>query len=78
MDAQTIFNTLIGLAGGLAAFLLKSTWDAIARQQNELQEFQTAVAANYVRRDDFKDHARRVEQLLDHIVAKLDAKVDKA
>ena len=77
MDAQALINTLFGVIGAIGGFMLKAMWDAIKSLQVEMSALQASVLANYVRRDDFKDHATRIEAMLVRIEDKLDGKVDK-
>ena len=77
MDAQALINTLFGVIGAIGGFMLKAMWDAIKSLQVEMSALQASVSANYVRRDDFKDHAMRIESMLVRIEDKLDSKVDK-
>lgn len=77
MDAQMLINALFALSGGLGGFVLKAMWDAIQSMRKDMENLQKSITENYVRRDDFKDHALRVETLLDRIYEKLDGKADK-
>lgn len=77
MDAQQLINALFGLCGALAGIVIKTMWSAITALQRDLVALQDSIGKSYVRRDDFKDHATRVETLLDRIYEKLDAKADK-
>lgn len=77
MDAQTLINGLFALAGGLGGFILKATWDALGTLRRDLAKLQEGIVLSYVRRDDFRDHAQRVETVLDRIEQKLDNKADK-
>jgi len=77
MDGQTIINIAFAAVGGLASFILKSTWDALAALQSELAALQRSIADTYVRRDDFRDHAERVETMLHRIDSKLEHKADR-
>lgn len=77
MDAQSLINILFTVVGALGGFVLKAMWDAIKSMQQEMSALQASVSANYVRRDDFRDHASRVEDALIRIEDKLGHKVDK-
>jgi hypothetical protein len=77
MDSQTLINALFAVCGALGGFVLKATWDALAQLRQDMAALQESLTTHYVRRDDFKDHALRVETLLDRIYEKLDAKADK-
>ncbi len=77
MDPQTVVNWVFGLAGALVSFVLKSTWESLKEVARDLSALQKSIADTYVRRDDFKDHADRVEAVLTRIESKLDSKQDK-
>lgn len=77
MDSQTLINGLFALCGALGGFVLKATWDALSQLRKDMAALQESITTSYVRRDDFKDHALRVETLLDRIYEKLDSKADK-
>jgi hypothetical protein len=77
MSAQDVINALFAACGALGGFILKAMWDAVADLRRELAALQESISRNYVRRDDFKDHATRVESLLDKIYDKLEHKADK-
>lgn len=81
---QTIVNWAFGLCGTLGGFVLKAMWDAITQLRadnvalvKQIGELSDKIGREYVRRDDFKDHAQRVEDMLARIFDKLDAKADK-
>ena len=74
---QTIVNWAFGVAGALASFVLKALWDANTQMRADLSSLNEKIGREYVRRDDFKDHASRVEGMLTKIFDKLDEKQDK-
>lgn len=77
MDTQSLINILFSVIGAIGGFVAKAMWDAIKSLQTEMSALQASVSANYVRRDDFRDHASRVEDALIRIEDKLGHKVDK-
>lgn len=74
---QTILNWAFAAAGSLGTFVLTAMWNAMSLMRKDMAELQKSISDNYVRRDDFKTHALRVETLLDRIYEKLDGKADK-
>ena len=74
---QTIINWSFAVVGALGGFILKATWDALATMRKDMADLTAAINRDYVRRDDFKDHAQRVEAMLARIFQKLDDKADK-
>ena len=84
MDAQTIINIVIGLAGGLGGWILnnlKSSIDELRKADMELtdkvQHIEVLVAGTYVKRDDMDKLGHALFAKLDKLEAKLDKKVDK-
>jgi hypothetical protein len=77
MDWQ---NFSIGLLSVLSA---SYGWfiSGIVRDQKALEksiaDFKDAISEKYVRKDDFKSHADRVETLITRLIDRLDGKVDK-
>ena len=65
------------MAGSLGTFILKTLWDANTQLRSDLANLNEKIGRDYVRRDDFRDHAARVEEMLDRIFDKLDGKADK-
>ena len=81
---QTILNWAFSIAGALGSFVLKALWDAMTQLRldnatlvKQIGELSDKIGREYVRRDDFKDHAARVEEMLARIFEKLDGKADK-
>ena len=77
MSAQEVINVLFTVCGGLGGFVLKNIWDALQALRTDLAALQQSISANYVRKDDFRDHANRVEALLLEIRNDLKHKADK-
>ena len=84
MDLQSLFNIVIGLAGGLGGILLKLIWDAIRevkdadlRMTAELAELKVLVAGQYVTRGEYRDDMGGIKEALKRIEDKLDGKQDK-
>jgi hypothetical protein len=77
MEAQDVINVLFAACGALGGFILKNIWDALQLLRSDLAALQQSIANNYVRKDDFRDHAARVEGLLREIRDDLKHKVDK-
>lgn len=77
MDSQWAFNIAMTLAGALGGFVLSATWNAVIKLQADHQALQKSISDTYLRRDDFRIHAERIEAMLIRIENKLDDKADK-
>lgn len=84
MEAQTIINVAIGLAGGLGGWILnnlKSSIDELRKADSMLadkvQHIEVLVAGTYVKRDDMDKLGSALFAKLDKIESKLDGKADR-
>ena len=84
MDSQLALNLLFGGFCTLAVWVLKVIWDGQAKIQEshadmreKLHDFQTQMHSDFVRREDFKDFAQEMKDMLSKIYDKLDNKADK-
>ena len=76
-DGQHFFNTAITLCGALGGWILKTIWDAIKEIKRDVKELNREVNQDFVRKDDFRDAVKRIEDMLGKIFDKLDNKADK-
>lgn len=77
MDAQHLIDLLFAVCGVLVGFVLKTMWADLKTQTRALTDLNEKIGKEYVRRDDFKDFAKRVEDMLVRIFDKLDEKANK-
>jgi len=77
MDLQTVVNLGIGLGFTAVGWWAKTVWNAVQELKNDLAKLREELPKVYVPKDDFKDFAREIKQLLLGISEKLDHKVDK-
>jgi hypothetical protein len=84
VEAQTIINVAIGLAGGLGGWILnnlKSSIDELRKADSMLadkvQHIEVLVAGTYVKRDDMDKLGSALFAKLDKIESKLDGKADR-
>ncbi len=84
-EAQVLFNVILGVAGFALGWIVKIIWDVqneikkdMRSLNRDVQELERQLPETYVRRDDWRDQMARIEAMLNKIVDKLDAKVDKA
>lgn len=77
MDVQMLFN--VGASAALAGigWFARQLWDAVSSLRKDLHTLERELPVHYLRRDDFLEHTRRVEDMLSKIFDKLDSKQDK-
>ena len=73
MDAQSLINVAIAVAGFFGGWVLKRITDSLDRLDADVR----AMPEKYVAKDDDKDDIKRVQEMLDKIFCKLDGKADK-
>ncbi len=85
MDAQTIINIAIALAGGMGGWILnnlKASIDDLRKADSALadkvQHIEVLVAGTYVKRDDMDKLGAALIAKLDKIELKIDSKMDKS
>ena len=69
---QTVFNWAVALAGALGGWILKVIWDAIRELQRDLQQMDTKMHEDFVRRDDFKDAVKEIKDDMKSGFSKMD------
>lgn len=77
MDLQHVLNFAIGAVLAALGWFARQLWDAVAALRDDIRAIERDLPVHYVRKDDFVDAMRRVEDMLGKIFDKLDGKVDK-
>jgi hypothetical protein len=77
MDLQHVLNFAIGTVLAALGWFARQLWDAVAALRDDIRMLERNLPVHYVRKDDFVDAMRRVEDMLIKIFDKLDGKVDK-
>jgi hypothetical protein len=77
MDLQHVLNFAIGTVLAALGWFARQLWDAVAALRDDIRTLERNLPVHYVRKDDFVDAMRRVEDMLIKIFDKLDGKVDK-
>lgn len=77
MDTQIAFNIAIGviIAGG--GWWAKAIWDAISRLRDDLHAIEVDLPSSYIRKEDFNDAMKTINDKLDRIWFKLEEKADR-
>jgi hypothetical protein len=77
MDWQTISIWALGILSTSYGWFISG----IVRDQKALEkslgDFKDSIGEKYVRKDDFKAHAERLESMIQRLIDKLDGKADK-
>jgi hypothetical protein len=73
MDYQVAFNIVLTLAAFLGGYTLSGISKAIERLDSDVR----ALPHYYVSKDDYRSDLRRIEEMLNRILNKLDEKADK-
>jgi len=68
--SQDIINMMIGGAGGVTGWFLKSLWESVRELERDLH-------TNYVSKMDYRADIIEVKDILKQIFNKLDNKADK-
>jgi hypothetical protein len=77
LDPQAVFNVLIGVVLAGAGWWAKEIWNAVAKLREDIHDVELALPSHYVRKDEFADAIKLINDKLDRISDKLDAKQDK-
>ena len=73
LDAQFLFNTVVGIAAFFGGWTLNSITKAIERLDKDVRE----MPLNYVTKDDYHRDIDEIKDICRQIFAKLDHKADK-
>jgi hypothetical protein len=74
MDAQSLINAGIAIAGFLGGWVLKRITDSLDRLDEDVR----TMPEKYVRREDFRHDIDEVKTMLERIFEKLDSKMDRS
>jgi hypothetical protein len=78
MDFQTVINVGAGLVLGVVGWFARELWAAVQDLRIDLGKLREELPKTYITKDDFKDEAREIKDMLITINAKLDRKADKS
>ena len=73
MDYQVLFNGAVILASFFGGWTLNAITKSLERLDTDVR----ALPANYVARNDYREDAREIKEMLNKIFDKLENKVDK-
>jgi endoglucanase Acf2 len=77
MDTQTVINVAVSMIIACAGWFAKAIWDAVHRLQEDIHALEITLPTSYVRRDEFVDTLKMLNEKLDRIYDKLENKADR-
>jgi hypothetical protein len=77
MEPQTIINIAGGLTLSIVGWLARELWGAVKDLREDIHRIEVDLPKNYVLRADLDARMKRIEDMLQRIDDKLDAKADK-
>ena len=73
MEVQSLFNTIVSIAGFLAVYVINT----LTRQITKLEDKINNMPHEYVIKDDYRSDIAEIKDILKQIFNKLDNKQDK-
>lgn len=77
MDLQTLINLGAGTALAVIGWLARELWQAVKELRADVSSLREHIAREYMPKDDFREFAREIKELLTDIRDRLDRKQDK-
>lgn len=77
LDLQSAFNIIVGILIAGAGWWAKQIWDAVEKLKEDLHNVELSLPSYYVRKDEFKDDMKTLNEKLDRIWSKLAEKADR-
>jgi hypothetical protein len=77
MDPQTLINAIAATSIGAMGWFARQLWDAVKELNTDLAKLREEIAKDYVPKDDFRELAKDLREMLREISNKLDNKADK-
>jgi hypothetical protein len=77
MELSDVFLGLFGVVMTMIGWWVRVMWEAQAALRADLSKIERQLPETYVRRDDFRDLVKSINDTLVRIEAKLDGKADK-
>lgn len=77
MDTQTIINTALGLIIAMVGWFAHVLWTAVGKLREDIHDIEVSLPSHYIRKEEFHDAMKTLNDKLDRIWYKLEDKADK-
>lgn len=77
MEFQPVFNLVGGAILVAIGWWCKEIWDSVKKLKEDIQSIEVDLPKNYVSKSDIDSRLDKIDQVLERIFDKLDAKADK-
>lgn len=77
MDAQTLINFIGGTMLAVIGWFARQLWDSVQALKDDIKRIEVDLPTSYVRRSELDSRFDKIEQILEKIFDKLEAKADK-
>ena len=77
LDMQTAFNIIVGILIAGAGWWAKEIWNALGKLREDIHEIEVDLPSSYIKKEEFNDAMKTLNEKLDKIWAKLADKADR-
>ena len=77
LDLQTGFNIIVGMLIAGAGWWAREIWTALTKLREDIHDIEVDLPSNYLKKDEFNDAMKTLNDKLDKIWAKLADKADR-
>ena len=73
MDTQSLINTALAVAFGVAGWFARQLWDAVERLKRDVHQIEVDLPSHYVRREEFSESLKEIKDICKQIFDKVDS-----
>jgi hypothetical protein len=77
LDLQTGFYIIVGMLIAGAGWWAREIWTALSKLREDIHDIEVDLPSNYLKKDEFNDAMKTLNDKLDKIWAKLADKADR-
>jgi len=77
MDFQSVFNLVGGAILCAIGWWCREIWDSVKKLRDDVKQIEVSLPTHYVSKIDIDARLDKIDQVLERIFDKLDAKADK-